>query len=406
MWNRGYCQAFSPGLVSADPIFESEQLKMIYLPSEFPQEPGLCYLNHAAVGPWPKRTAQRVANFAHENMTRGASDYPAWMKVERSLRERLARLINAAGPEDIALVKNTSEGLSIVSQGLDWRPGDQVVGLAGDFCSNEMVWQVLESRGVSYHPVDALAKADPEGALIAAIGKKTRLLAISTVHFATGYRFDMPRLADACRDRGVLLSVDAIQSLGALSFDLEKIPADFVTSGGHKWLLSPEGLGFLYCRPELREHLSLHQYGWAMRETPYAFESKTWAPAVSARRFESGTPNMTGIHAMEASLSLFDEVGIPFVETRLSENIAFLDSELRMLAGLEVITPGNPDQRAGILTFRHADVPSERLHEALMQSGVICAARAGGVRLAPHFYTPQSVLEKAIKKISQIIRNV
>ncbi len=123
MLNRGYCQAFSPGLVSADPIFESEKLKMIYLPSEFPQEPGLCYLNHAAVGPWPKRTAQRVANFAHENMTRGASDYPAWMKVERSLRERLARLINAAGPEDIALGKEHLRGSVHREPGAGLAPG-------------------------------------------------------------------------------------------------------------------------------------------------------------------------------------------------------------------------------------------------------------------------------------------
>ncbi|MCB1789041.1 MAG: aminotransferase class V-fold PLP-dependent enzyme, partial [Gammaproteobacteria bacterium] len=213
---------------------------MIYLPAEFPQNPELCYLNHAAVGPWPKRTAQTVANFAQQNMVEGATHYPEWLEVERRLRARLARLINAPSGDDIALVKNTSEGLSIVSQGLDWRDGDEVVGLRGDFCSNEMVWQALDVRGVRYQAVDALASDDPEGALIAAIGERTRLMAISTVHFATGYRFDMQRLADACREHGVLLSVDAIQSLGAATFDLAQVDADFVMAGGHKWLLSPE----------------------------------------------------------------------------------------------------------------------------------------------------------------------
>lgn len=377
---------------------------MLYLPAEFPQEPGLCYLNHAAVGPWPRRTAQAVANFAQQNMTRGATDYPAWLEVERRLRERLARLINAEDPADIALVKNTSEGLSIISQGLDWRDGDEVVGLYGDFCSNVMVWEMLRGRGVVYRPVDALQTKDPEGALIAAITGRTRLLAISTVHFATGYHFDMQRLSAACRTRGVLLSVDGIQSVGAVRFDLDQVVADFVTSGGHKWLLSPEGLGFMYCRPELREQLELHQFGWAMREEPYAFESEHWAPASSARRFESGTPNMMGIHAMDASLSLFEEVGAAFVEERLATRVAILEDGLRAIRGVDLVTPAEPQKRAGILTFRHAAADSADLHAGLMQQQVICAPRAGGIRLAPHFYTPEATLVSALDMIRQIIQ--
>ena len=379
---------------------------MLYLPAEFPLDPELCYLNHAAVGPWPRRTAQRVANFAHENMTRGAADYPAWSKVQHRLRERLMRLINAGSADDIALVKNTSEGLSIISEGLDWQVGDEVVGLARDFCSNQMVWEMLGRRGVRYTPVDALAAADPEGALIEALSADTRLLAISTVHFATGYRFDMPRLADACAARGVLLSVDAIQSLGAVAFDLAEVPADFVTCGGHKWLLSPEGLGFFYCRPALRERLRLHQFGWAMREHPYDFEAEEWSPAASARRFEAGTPNMLGIQAMDASLSLFEEVGLATVEQRLAANLAVLEDGLNAMPEIEIITPSAPARRAGILTFRHPQVGSRELHGGLMQQGVICAARAGGIRLAPHFYTPQAVLERALETISQTIQNI
>lgn len=379
---------------------------MLYLPAEFPQEPDLCYLNHAAVGPWPRRTAQAVASFAQQNMARGATDYPAWLKVERRLRERLARLINAPAPDDIALVPNTSVGLSIISQGLDWRDGDEVLGLAGDFCSNQMVWEVLAERGVAYRPVEALTGPDPEGALIAAISPRTRLLAISTVHFATGYRFDMQRLSEACQARGVLLSVDGIQSLGAAAFDLDQVRADFVTSGAHKWLLAPEGVGFLYCRADLRDHLRLRQFGWAMRASPYEFESDSWAPARSARRFEAGTPNMIGIHAADASLSLFEEVGMAAVEQGLAAKLALLESALLAIPGVEIVTPRAPSRRVGILTFRHADIPGDKLHSALMQQRVICAARAGGVRLAPHFYTATSVLEAAVDKIRQIIRKI
>jgi selenocysteine lyase/cysteine desulfurase len=377
---------------------------MLYLPSEFPQQSDLCYLNHAAAGPWPRRTAQTVANFAQQNMLRGATDYPSWLKVETRLRERLARLIHAADPDDIALIKNTSEGLSIVSQGLSWRSGDEIIGVAHDFCSNQMVWEVLDRQGVNYLAIEALDSPDPEGALIDAISGATRLMAISTVHFATGYRFDLARLSAACRARGVLLSIDAIQSLGAVPFDLAQTPADFVISGGHKWLLAPEGQGFLYCRPALRDQLRLQQFGWAMRESPYDFEAETWQPAASARRFEAGTPNMLGIHALEASLSLFEEIGMDVVARRLADNIAYLDAGLRELPDIEIITPELPNRRAGILTFRHHGIAGKAMHQALMKAGVICSPRAGGIRLAPHFYTSQSRLATALDKIHHIIR--
>lgn len=377
---------------------------MIYLPGEFPLDPDLCYLNHAAIGPWPKRTAHVVANLAQTIMQRGGSDYPQWLKVAQRLRERLARLINAPSPTDIALVKNTSEALSIVSQGLPWQTGDEVVGVAGDFCSNEMVWEVLGARGVRYSRVNVSQESDPEGALIGALSPATRLLAVSSVHFATGYRYDLKRLSDACRAQDILLSVDAIQSLGAVPFDLNRVPADFVMAGGHKWLLSPEGIGFFYCRADLRERLALHQFGWGMRADPYAFEREDWEPAESARRFEAGTPNMLGIHGLDASLSLFDEVGMDTVEQRLSENIAFLETGLRAIPDVEVVTPGDPERRAGILTFRHAKVFGKVMHGELLGQQVICSSRSGGVRLAPHFYTPKTVLKDSLAKIRQTIQ--
>lgn len=376
---------------------------MLYLPAEFPLDPQLCYLNHAAIGPWPRRTAQTVANFAQQNMMRGGADYPDWLQVEQRLRARIARMINAPSSDDVALMKNTSEGLSTISQGLDWRDGDEVVGLAHDFCSNQMPWQVLDSRGVRYRPIDALRSEDPEQTLIKAISPETRLLAISTVHYATGYRFDLERLAAACRQHGVLLSVDVIQSLGALPFDLQVVDADFVTCGGHKWLLAPEGLGFFYCRASLRGRLGLHQFGWAMREHPYDFEGDDWQPAQSARRFESGTPNMMGIHALDASLGLLEEVGSDQIVQRLETNVDILIEGLKALPGVTIVTPEANAKRAGIVTFRHSTAPQETLHRQLVADGVICAARAGGIRLAPHFYTPESALNRAIEKISQLI---
>ena len=376
---------------------------MLYLPGEFPLEPDICYLNHAAISPWPKRTAQTVANFAHEIMLRGGSDYPRWLDTEQRLRDRIARLIHAPSSDDIALVKNTSEGLSIVSQGLDWQPGDEVVGIAGDFCSNTMPWSMLGSRGVSYRAVDLAGAADAEALLIDALGPGTRLLAISTVHFATGYCFDLERLSAACQERDILLSIDAIQSLGAKPLDVQHVAADFVTCGGHKWLMSPEGIGFLYVRASLRERLELHQYGWAMRQSPYAFESDAWEPAATARRFEAGTPNMLGIHAMDASLSLFEDVGFDEIEKRLSANLEYLEQGLLDIPGISLVTPSDPARRAGILTFQHASIAGAQLHAGLMDSHVVCSPRAGGVRLSPHFYTTDAVLDRALAVVRHTV---
>jgi selenocysteine lyase/cysteine desulfurase len=376
---------------------------MLYLPVEFPQDSGLCYLNHAAIGPWPKRTAQVVANFAYQNLARGGADYPQWLETEQRLRERLAHLINAGSADDIALTKNTSEGLSTIAFGLDWRAGDEVLGVAHDFISNRMVWEALADRGVSFRPIDALARSDPEAAIIDALSSKTRLVALSTVNYAVGYRFDLERIGQACRHNGSLLSVDAIQSLGAVPFDLQAVPADFVVGGAHKWLLAPEGVGFLYCRPDLRDELRLRQFGWAMRDAPYDFEGDSWSPARSARRFESGTPNMTGIHALDASISLFDELGLQAVAERLAANVDYLATALSEIPGIELLTPTAPERRAGILTFRSRVVPGDSLHRQLMAAGVICSPRAGGVRFSPHFYTPRDRLDMSLELVAQLM---
>lgn len=162
---------------------------------EFDQAPGLCYLNHAAIAPWPRRASEAVARFARDNVHLGAREYPAWLATERRLRERLARLLNAPTTGDIALVGNTSQALSLVAFGLDWQPGDQVIISDEEFPSNRVVWQALAERGVEVLEV-SLAGEDPEAALLNACGPQARLLAISAVQFGSGLRLDLARLGE------------------------------------------------------------------------------------------------------------------------------------------------------------------------------------------------------------------
>lgn len=365
---------------------------------EFPQNPELRYLNHAAVAPWPLRAAEAVKAFTEQNLRIGARDYPEWLKIEQLLRQRLMRLLNAPSTADIALVKNTSEALSFVAFGLDWQEGDQVVISDQEFPSNRVVWEALKPKGVEVIAV-SLAGNDPETALLNACGPRTRVLSISAVQFGSGLRIDLERLGAGCQQRGVLLCVDAIQQLGALPFDVQASQCAFAMADGHKWMLGPEGLGVFYCRRDLRERLSLHEYGWHMLEHAGDYDRTEWQPARTARRFECGSPNMLGAVALEASLSLLEEITLAEVAKSIQERIRFLQQELARIPGVELLSPKTSERQAGILTFRRAGVDNSSLFEYLKSHQVVCAQRGGGIRLSPHFYTPIQVLEDTLDLI-------
>jgi cysteine desulfurase/selenocysteine lyase len=365
------------------------------LSHEFPLAPDLLYLNHAAVAPWPRRTAEAVQAFAAENMRQGARDYPRWLATESRLREQLRRLLNAASGDDIALLKNTSEALSVVAHGLDWGSGDNVVISDQEFPSNRVVWESLEPQGVEVRQV-SLAGPTPENALAGACDRRTRLLSISSVQYASGLRMNLERLGEHCRHHKILFCVDAIQSIGALPMDVRAIDADFVMADGHKWMLGPEGVAVFYCRAELRPSLALRQYGWHMVQDHGDYDRKDWAPAASSRRFECGSPNMLGIHALSASLSLLLEVGMETVSRYLVGNASQLIDLLRSLDDAELVTPKEEARRAGIVSFRRRGVDPAALFRHLTVKGVVCALRGGAIRFSPHFHTPEETLARAV----------
>ncbi len=368
---------------------------------EFPQLAGLRYLNHAAVAPWPKRASRAVTAFAEENLHIGARDYPQWLTQERTLRERLTRLLNAPNSADIAFVKNTSEALSFVAFGLDWQARDQVVISNEEFPSNRIVWEALRPQGVEVIEV-SLQQPNPEAALLAACGPRTRLIAISAVQYGSGLRLDLEQLGAGCEQRKVLLCIDAIQQLGAQPFDVQANHCAFAMADGHKWMLGPEGLGVFYCRHDLREQLTLHEYGWHMLDNAGNYDLRQWQPARTARRFECGSPNMLGGVALNASLSLLEEVGMEHVSQALAERTQYLHQQLSALPNATLLSPSDPARRAGIITFTLAGWDNPRLFEHLKQEQVVCAMRGGGIRFSPHFYTPAHVLDETLNLLKRL----
>lgn len=369
---------------------------------EFPLDEELVYLNHAAVAPWPARTAKAVQAFAQENCQRGASGYKSWMATETRLREQLRDFLNAPSADDIALVKNTSEALSMVASGLDWQFGDNVVSSNEEFPSNRIAWEAQKRYGVTFREVD-LGQDDPEAALMSACDERTRVLTISSVQYGSGLKLDLEKLGQFCRERNILFCVDAIQSLGACQLDVQAIQADFVMADAHKWLLGPEGIAVFYCAADRRCELKLHEFGWHMVQKMGDYSEREWRPAASARRFECGSPNMLGIYAFSASLSLLQEIGMDQVEQMVLDNSAYAMETLLSVDGLKLVTPQANTRRAGIVTFRIPDQDATLLHEQLMQQQVICAARGGGIRFSPHFYTPREKIDEAVTRLKALL---
>lgn len=367
----------------------------INLQKEFPLLESICYLNHAAVSPWPKRAVTAIANFAHENASQGSKHYLQWVDTEATLRNQLKQLINAKSTNEIALLKNTSEALSVVAFGLSWQTGDNIVSLKGEFPSNRVVWQALAEKGVELR----LAEIDndhPEDDLLALVDEHTRLITVSSVQYSNGFQLKLAKIGKFCRENNILFCVDAIQSIGALQFDVQDIQADFVMADGHKWMTGPEGIALFYCREELFEMLKLHQYGWHMTDAFTNFDSDDWQPANTARRFECGSPNMLGIHALSASLSLLLEYGMDNVQTRVLENTRYLFDCINTQNQLELLTDSSEDRYSGIVTFKHRTMGNDRLFALLTENDVMCAQRGGGIRFSPHFYTTKEKIQHAV----------
>lgn len=361
------------------------------------------YFNHAAVGPWPRCTAEAVEAFARENAQHGSLKFWDWVKREKGLRDMLARLTGAASADDIALLKNTTEGISAVAWGLDWEVGDNVVLPTGEFPSNRLPWLAQADQGVETREVDIRAAEDPEGALMDAMDRDTRLLSVSAVQWGDGFRLDLERLGSACRERGVLFFVDAIQQLGALPINVASCHIDFLSADAHKWLLAPEGIAVFYCNADTRPKLRLLQQGWHMADRPWDFNRSEWKPSETARRFEAGSPNSLGQAALHASASLLLEFGIETIESRVLENSALLIDGLSTLPGIEISSSTDMRRRSGIVSFRHRDITAEKLYSSLQDEGVFCAVRGDSLRLSPHFYQGESEIGEFLEILTHMV---
>jgi selenocysteine lyase/cysteine desulfurase len=371
------------------------------LRGEFAVTEHFAYLNHAAVSALPRRSAQRVADLAHLISRTGDRHWPDRNAEAERVRGLAARLMGAREAREVCFAENTSTALSLVAEGLDWRTGDNVVGVDVEFPSNVYPWMQLADRGVEYRRIPERDGRLDLDELIAAIDERTRMVAISWVQYASGFRADLGRIGTACRERGAIFVVDVIQGLGALDLDVERDLVDVAAAAAHKWLLGPEGLALLYVSDRVVERLRPVRSGWRSMRNLFDWTDLRIEWNEGAKRFESGTLNSFGIHALGGSLEILLEAGSRAIEERV---LALADRAARGLAerGFDVLSSRRPGETSGIVMATHPRRSADELVNHLAERGVIVAPRAGRMRVAPHFYNTEAEVDRFLRELEGV----
>lgn len=360
----------------------------------FPVSKSLIYLNHAAVAPLSTRAAAAMTALVENVRENGAFDYENWNETYAAARQSAANLIGARRDE-IALMKNTSEGISTIALGLDWRAGDHIVAFQEEFPSNQYPWQRLESKGVK---IRWLSVTDPLDKIDEA-ARGARLLAVSFVQYLTGYRANLEAIGRICRDRAAIFFVDAIQGLGAFPLDVRAAKIDALASDAHKWLLGPEGCAILYVSRELQDRIEPVEFGWANVAAYEDYGKRDMTVRADAGRYECGTLNTVGCFGMRAALDLLLEIGVENIAPVVQSLADQIDCGLRQKGpqkGYETASVRTPETGAGIVSFRKPGTDPDVLVAHLKENRVCAASRAGWVRMSPHFYLTPEEIDRAL----------
>jgi len=360
---------------------------------QFPVTKNRVYLNHAAVAPLSRRAAEAMQGLAQDALDYGSEHYQHWMATYEGVRAGAARLINAT-PAEIAIVKNTSEGIATVAIGIGWKPGDVVVAFEEEFPANFYPWKRLEALGVTIRWLSVFD--DP--ARIDEAAKGARLLAISYVQYLSGYRVDLDAIGEICHRRGCFFFVDAIQGLGAFPVDVQSSHIDALAADGHKWLLGPEGCGLLYVRREVQDQIEPVEFGWTNVAKYADYASRDMSLRQDAGRYECGTLNTIGCFGLRAALDLLLEVGIGNVSLAVQHLGDQIWDGARDL-GFEILGRRSPATGAGIVSIRKPGVESPFIVRQLKDAGFIAAPRQGWVRIAPHFYIAPWEIEALLREL-------
>jgi cysteine desulfurase/selenocysteine lyase len=356
------------------------------------------YFDHAAVAPISAPAQAVFCEWAKDLAENGCANWPQWAARLEHVRLRGAKLISAS-VDELALIRNTTEGINLVAEGFPWQPGDNVVVPADEFPSNLYPWMNLASRGVETRRVPVEQGRVDLDKVAAACDRRTRVVAISWIGYANGWRNDVDALAELAHSRGALLFLDAIQGLGVFPLDVRKAPVDFLAADGHKWLLGPEGAGLFYTRQEHLELLRPMGIGWNSVVQSYDFQRIELELKPTAARYEGGTYNMPGLLALGASLELLASFSTEQIAERiLAITEAICERLLRLGAVVASCREGN--HASGIVSFELPGRNPAAVRKNCLERRVLLSCRAGRLRVSPHAYANAEDIDRLIAALS------
>ena len=367
----------------------------------FDLDPNLIFLNQCGIGPLPKAavaaTCEAVQNHARR-ASKGMSGLPLTAPAIESCRTMAATLIGAASDE-ICFVKNTVEGLCTIASGIRWKAGDNIVSNSLEFPANIYVWMNLAEYGVTLRFAQPQeGRVDP-AALFALVDDRTVAISISFVQFLNGFRADLGTIGSFCRERGILFIVDAIQGLGAVQVDVKREKIDFLTAGGHKWLLSPIGSGILYCRRDLIPEMRVSGIGHLSIKPEQPFTTIDLQLRDDARRFEGGIVAYSAVCGLGASLAMFLEIGVANIEKYILELTDYAVDKLQD-RGFKVISPRGAGEKSGIVAIELISPDeAQRLHQKLDARNFVLSRYGKIIRIAPHFFNDRGDIDALLAEM-------
>ncbi|MEO1999087.1 MAG: aminotransferase class V-fold PLP-dependent enzyme [Planctomycetaceae bacterium] len=359
------------------------------------------YLDHASVAPLLRPVADAMHAWVRNVSDQGAGDWALWRRKVESARRAAAEMLGA-NATDLALIRNTTEGVNIVAGGFPWQPGDNVITFADEFPSNVFAWKALADQGVEVRQIPTRDERFELQHLCDACDRHTRIVAVSWVGYATGWRNDLNRIAEIAHHHDALVFVDAIQGLGVLPLNVTECSIDFLAADGHKWLLGPEGAGLFYARPTALERIRPSGLGWNSVVQAGDFSDSRLDLKPGSARFEGGSYNMAGVAGLEASLNYLNGIGVDAVQRRL-RGVVEKVHEILERAGCIVTSARSPGRWSGIVAFQ---VPGRDPHEVcrdFREAGLLLNCRGGRVRLSPHVYTNADDLRALQERLQHLM---
>lgn len=358
----------------------------------------IIYFNHASTGPISSIVAGRLSNLLKEKSETKMDDYTSFLTVLDETKIMLSELINCT-TDRVAFIDNTSNGLNILAQSIEWKIGDRILLNDVEFPANVYPFLNLKRFGVEIDFVKSENGIVTAEQIIDSIKPETRLVSVSFVQFLSGYKVDLEKIGNYCRANNVILSVDGIQGIGAMRIDVKKSKIDFLSCGTQKWLLGMQGLAFVYIDENFQKRMIPSNIGWLSVENAWNLLDYKMDLKRSANVFQGGTLNSFGIYAFSTSLKLFKDFGYNKIEDDVLSNTKYFINKLNSIGIDSVLVNRTDKELAGIITIKPKG--AEHIFEGLEKVKIICSLREGFIRFAPHFYNTYHEIDKVVEELQK-----